>query len=94
MKKLLLSAILVVSAMALQAGDAATCSQPKAACCAKLQASGGGDTKAECTMSKQAKAECTMSKQAKATCPLTGKAMCKDSAQKQAVLSSPKMASK
>jgi hypothetical protein len=79
MKKIILSAILAVAALGVQAGDdKAACSDKEgSSCCAKAKTS------------VQAKGECSMATQAKATCPYAGKTVAKDAANKQA-LQSPK----
>ena len=79
MKKLIFSVMFAALAVAVQAGDGKSCCGDKEAssCCAKTK------------VSEQTKAECSMTKQAKATCPYASKNTTKEIANKQA-LQSPK----
>jgi hypothetical protein len=77
MKKLLLSVILAAFAVAVQASDTkSACSDKEGSCCAGAKAT--EQTKAQCSMAKQAKA---------GTCSMTGKVATKEV---KPVLQSPK----
>ncbi len=82
MKQLILSVILGVFAVAVQAGDSPSCSNAeKAGCCAKAKVS--AENKAECPMAKQAKSSCPYANKQE------GKQVTKQSNTKQ-VMQSPK----